>query len=89
MTPSRSKKRRNSGQGSKIIVKTTDNDETLRILPGVLLSFNEKFINIGGTTEKPDKAKEVEPSESADKAQEVDRVYMFRARTDSMKSIDI
>lgn len=71
-------KRRNSRQNTKIIIETSE-DGSLKILPSVLLTYNEKFINIGGQTETLKKIEE--PF--------VERVYVFRARTDSMKSIDI
>lgn len=38
-------KRRNSQQKEKIIIKTCD-DETVKIIPSVLMTYNEKFINI-------------------------------------------
>ena len=43
MTPI--KKRKNSKQDIKIIIKSNE-DENVKILPGVLLTFNEKFLNI-------------------------------------------
>jgi hypothetical protein len=77
MTPSRYK-RRNSRQNSVIIIEATE-DESLKILPSVLLTYNEKYIKIGEKTEPTKKTEEPQ----------VERVYTFRERTDSMKSIDI
>lgn len=73
MTPSRYK-RRHSMQNTKIFVKSSE-EESFKILPGVLLTFNEKFIKIGENPAEPVK--------------EQSRVIVFRERSDSMKSIDI
>ena len=62
-------KRRNSQQKEKIFIKTSD-DETVKIIPSVLLTYNERFIHI---LDIPIENKK-EP-----------RVYMFK-RSDSVKS---
>jgi hypothetical protein len=67
------KKRRKSQQDSKIIVKSMD-DQSIKILPAVLMTFNEKFINLGESEAETIKNK---------------RIYVFRDRSDSMNSIDI
>jgi hypothetical protein len=77
MTPSRYK-RRNSRQNTKIIIETGE-DGGLKILPSVLLTYNEKFIKLG---ENPETTKRPEEPR-------IEHVFTFRARTDSMKSIDI
>lgn len=48
MTPS--KKRKNSKQDIKIIIKSKE-DENVKILPGVLLTFNEKYMNMNENDE--------------------------------------
>jgi hypothetical protein len=83
MTPGRSK-RRNSKQNSKIIIEATA-DESLKILPSVLLTYNEKFTRIGDKTEKT----EMTDAAAAAVEPRFERVYTFRTRSDSMKSIDI
>lgn len=49
-------KRRNYHQKEKIVIKTSD-DETVKILPSVLLTYNAKFIkiheNVGGKKKEP------------------------------------
>lgn len=73
MTPSRYK-RRHSHQDSKILLKTAGSDcEAITVLPGVLMTYNEKFMRIGINSSEPPK----------------DPIYIFRARTDSMESVDI
>ncbi|CAO1373287.1 unnamed protein product [Diamesa tonsa] len=49
VTPS--KKRRNSKQDIKIIIKSKE-DENVKILPGVLLTYNEKYLNINESDDK-------------------------------------
>lgn len=66
-------KRRHSHQSTRIIVKSIE-DESIKVLPGVLLTFNEKFIRIG-----------VEGQE----VKQDNRVIVFKERSDSLESTDI
>ncbi|CAO1303683.1 unnamed protein product [Diamesa serratosioi] len=46
-----SKKRRHSKQDIKIVIKSNE-DENVKILPGVLLTYNEKYLNINESDQK-------------------------------------
>lgn len=82
MTPNRYKRSRKC---DKIIVKSSD-AETLKILPGVLLTYKEEFIKIrhADDEENNDFKKNKSGQESNER-----NVFKFRERSDSLKSIDI